>query len=191
MEKYIFIIAGANGSGKTTLARELLPEYGLEFINADEVAREMNPDDMQAVRIQAGKIILRRLDELILRGISFAVETTLSGNFLVKTIKKAKTQGYNVVLIYSFLKSPETCIDRIKVRVSNGGHHIPDEDVMRRYYRSKRNLLYKYCHIVDEWAVYYNGFEGYIIVMKGELGKVEILNEGLYNLFMENISNEK
>ena len=190
-EKFLFIIAGANGSGKTTLAKELLQEYSLEFINADEIAREINPDDFQAVRIQAGKKVFKKLDEMLSLEKSFAIETTLSGNFLVKVIKRAKAKGYESALIYSFVDNPEICIKRIMIRVKNGGHFVPDEDVIRRYYRSKRNLWFKYRNVVDEWSVFYNGLSGYINVMKGESGNIEIFNEELYNLFMENIDDEE
>lgn len=191
MPKTLFIIAGANGSGKTTLAKELLTEKKLEFLNADEIAKEINPGNIQSVRVKAGKILFKNLDELISQCKSFAIETTLSGNFLVKVIKQAKKQGYNVILIYIFLKSPQTCIDRIKVRVRSGGHHVPDEDVIRRYYRSKQNLWLKYRNIVDGWTVFFNGQEGYINVMEGDTESIEVFNEELYNLFMENINNEE
>lgn len=191
MTKNLFIIAGANGSGKTTLAKELLKEYSLDFINADEIARTINPDDLHSVRVQAGKEVFKKLDEMLSQNKSFALETTLSGNFLVKVIKQAKIQGYNTALVYSFVDNPDICIERIKVRVRTGGHHVPDEDVIRRYYRSKKNLWFKYRNIVDEWTIFYNGLEKYSLVMKGEPEAVEIINEELYNLFMENISNEE
>jgi len=191
MSKSLFIIAGANGSGKTTLAKELLKEYSLDFINADEIARAINPDDLHSVRIQAGKEVFKKLNEMLSQDKSFALETTLSGNFLVKVLKQAKIQGYNTALVYSFVDNPDICIERIKVRVRTGGHHVPDEDVIRRYYRSKKNLWFKYRNIVDEWTIFYNGLEKYSIVMKGEPESVEILNEELYNLFMENINNEE
>ena len=136
MSKSLFIIAGANGSGKTTLAKELLKEYSLDFINADEIARAINPDDLHSVRIQAGKEVFKKLNEMLSQDKSFALETTLSGNFLVKVLKQAKIQGYNTALVYSFVDNPDICIERIKVRVRTGGHHVPDEDVIRRYYRS-------------------------------------------------------
>ena len=189
MSKSLFIIAGANGSGKTTLATELLKEYSLDFINADEIAKTINPDDLHAVRVQAGKEVFKKIDEMFSNEKSFALETTLSGNFLVKVIKQAKIQGYNTALIYSFIDNPDICIERIKVRVRSGGHFVPDEDVIRRFYRSKRNLWFKYRNIVNEWTVFYNGLEKYSIVMKGEPEAVEILNEELYTLFMENINN--
>ena len=191
MTKTFFIIAGANGSGKTTLAKELLKEYSLDFLNADEIAKEINPDNIESVKVQAGKLLFKKLDSLICHNKSFAIETTLSGNFLVKVINKARDLNYNTALIYTFLKNPETCIDRIQVRVRAGGHYVPDQDVIRKYYRSKTNLWFKYKNIVDEWTVFYNGLDKYIQVMKGEAQTVEILNEELYTLFMENINNEK
>ena len=187
--KTLFIIAGANGSGKTTLAKELLPAYSIDFINADELAKQINPDNIEAVRINAGKLTLKKIDEMLNSGNSFALETTLSGNYLVKFIHQAKGQDYNIVLIYSFLKSPETCIDRIRFRVEKGGHHVPDNDVIRRYYRSLKNFWYKYKDIADEWSVFYNGLEKYMPVMEGDSEGIEIFNEELYNLFMENINN--
>ncbi|MEZ4888231.1 MAG: hypothetical protein R3E32_26110 [Chitinophagales bacterium] len=72
------------------------------------------------------------------------VESTLSGNCLLKVVQRVKAQGYQISLVYIFLDSPETCIQRVRARVLKGGHHIPDEDVIRRYYRSirqKRNRL--------------------------------------------------
>lgn len=98
--KILYIIAGANGSGKTTLASELLPSEKLEFLNADEVAKEICPNNIESVKIKAGKIVLKRLDLLLNSGKSFAVETTLSGKNHIKTIKKAKELDYQVVLVY-------------------------------------------------------------------------------------------
>lgn len=138
--KILYIIAGANGSGKTTLASELLPSEKLEFLNADEVAKEICPNNIESVKIKAGKIVLKRLDLLLNSGKSFAVETTLSGKNHIKTIKKAKELDYQVVLVYSYLDNPDLCKNRIKIRVLNGGHNIPQEDVMRRFYRRKKNF---------------------------------------------------
>lgn len=188
--KKLFIIAGANGSGKTTLAKELLPEYGLIFINADEIARNINPHDIHSVRVSAGKEVFKKLDECLNSGISFAIETTLSGNFLIKYIKKAKELGYQTTIIYVFLDTPQFNIKRVKVRVKNGGHDIPDEDVIRRYYRSKNNFWFKYKDLVDIWEVYYNGMSIYELVMKYRNSDIEILDELLYNLFMENLQDE-
>jgi predicted ABC-type ATPase len=189
-DKKLFIIAGANGSGKTTLAKEVLPEYNLEFINADEVARSINPDDLQSVRVTAGKIVLKKLDDCLNKGVSIAIESTLAGNFLLKHIKKAKDFGYQTAIIYVFLDNPQFNIERIRARVRNGGHYIPDEDVIRRCFRSKKNFWYKYKDLSDVWKIYYNGGSDFLLVAKSISSEIEILDERLYNLFMENLINE-
>jgi predicted ABC-type ATPase len=189
-DKKLFIIAGANGSDKTTLAKEVLPEYNLEFINADEVARSINPNDLQSVRVTAGKIVLRKLDDCMNKGISIAIESTLAGNFLLKHIKKAKDLGYQTAIIYVFLDNPQFNIERIRSRVRNGGHYIPDEDVIRRYRRSIFNFWNKYKDLSDVWKIYYNGGSDFLLVAKSISFEIEILDERLYNLFMENLINE-
>mgnify|MGYP002625172928 CR=1 FL=1 len=186
--KILYIIAGANGSGKSTLASELLPYENLEFLNADEVAKEICPEKIESVKIKAGKIVLKRLDDLLLKGKSFALETTLSGKNHIKTIRKAKEAGYRVVLIYSYLDTPFMCENRIKIRVMNGGHNIPKEDIIRRYYRSKENFWNIYKDLVDEWSLYYNGTSEYIQTAKAENENIEILNEIFYNEFVRSIN---
>lgn len=98
-KKILYIIAGANGSGKSTLARELLPSENLDFLNADEVAKEICPENIESVKIKAGKIVLSRLEKLLNTEKSFAIETTLSGKNHIKTIENAKKIGYQVVFI--------------------------------------------------------------------------------------------
>ena len=181
----LYIIAGANGSGKSTLANELLPAKTLEFLNADEVAKEICPEKIESEKIQAGKIVLQKLDELLNKKKSFAIETTLAGKNHIKTINKAKELGYNVVLIYSYLDSPLMCENRIKIRVLNGGHNIPKDDIIRRFYRSKENFWKLYKDIVDEWNLFYNGLSEYTFVAHSDNGTIEIYNENLYNEFVK------
>lgn len=186
MEKSIlYIIAGANGSGKSTLASELLPSENLEFLNADEVAKEICPEHIESVKIQAGKIVLQKLDELLNKKNSFAIETTLAGKNHIKTINKAKELGYNVVLIYSYLDNSLMCENRIKIRVLNGGHDIPKEDIIRRFYRSKENFWNLYKDIVDEWNLFYNGSPEYTFVAHCDNSTIEVYNESLYNEFVK------
>ena len=138
--KRMFILAGANGSGKSTISRVLLPAEGIVYVNPDDIAMELNPSDPLGVRIEAGRETFRRIDELFERGESFAVESTLSGNAYVKVLQLAKALGYETMIAYVFVDSPEVCIARIAVRVQGGGHFVPDEDVRRRYARSKENF---------------------------------------------------
>ena len=181
----LYFIAGANGSGKSTLASELLPNKNLEFLNADDIAQEICPDNIESVKIRAGKIVLARLDKLLNNRKSFAIETTLAGKNHIKTINKAKELGYKIVIIYSYLDSPEFCENRINVRVLNGGHNIPREDIIRRFYRSKENFWKIYKAIADEWNMFYNGTSEYILVAQCSNQELEIYNENLYNEFIK------
>ena len=184
MEKVLYIIAGANGSGKSTLASELLPSESLEFLNADDIAREICPENIESVKIKAGKELLSRLEELFKSEKSFAIETTLAGKNHIKTIKKAKELNYKVVLVYSYLDSPTFCENRIKIRVLNGGHNIPKEDIERRFYRSKENFWKLYKGLADSWNLFYNGTSEYILVAQNYNDQIEIFNESLYNEFV-------
>ena len=183
--KRLYILAGANGSGKSTIAAAILPAENISYINADDIAKELCPSDLGSVKIKAGKIFFDRTEECFKKQQSFAIESTLSGLGHIKTIEKAQSLGYSVVIAYVFVDSPQVCISRIKARVKNGGHHVPDADVIRRYARSRHNFINAYSKLADCWALYYNG--GGEIVLAAEHSKdkqVQIYSEYLYSVFM-------
>lgn len=186
-EKQLYIISGANGSGKSTLAELLLKNKKLEFLNADDIAKELAPNAINKVPISAGKIYFKKLDEYFNSGISFAAESTLSGRNVIKIIERAKQKNYKIILIYIFLQSCASCIERIKTRVKNGGHNVPDEDVIRRYYKSIVKFWSEYKNRADEWTLFYNGFDYTpVIVSFGKNDNFSIINKELYYKF-ENI----
>ena len=184
--KRVFILAGANGSGKSTIATVLLPAVGIAYVNPDDIARELNPSDFTSVKIAAGREALRRIDELMALGESFALETTLSGLSYVKTFKRAKQLGYETILAYVYVDSSDVCIARIAARVKNGGHPVPDADVRRRYTRSKRNFLDVYAPRVDHWMLYYNGGADLTLVAHGN-GEVIVLSQERFDAFKEDV----
>lgn len=183
-EKLLYIIAGANGSGKSTLAEVLLKEKNLVFLNADEIAKEISPNSINSVPIAAGKEYFRRLSIFLQQNKSFAVESTLSGNNIVRIIEKAKEQSYKIILVYSFLQSCTTCIKRVKTRVQNGGHDVPEVDVIRRYYKSIVKFWDEYRLKVDDWTLFYNGYDyAPVVVSFGAKNKYDIINKEKQNLF--------
>lgn len=184
--KSLFILAGANGSGKSTVAKVLLPSEGLVYVNPDDIAKELNPGNPVAARIEAGKETLRRIDVLLERGESFAIESTLSGLQHLKTIHKAQKRGYVVSVIYVYVESPDVCIARIAARVRGGGHSVPDEDVQRRYVRSKINFVKRYRGVADCWMLYYNGGMDLSLVAHGN-GSLNVLSKERYDAFMEGL----
>lgn len=157
--KKLYIIAGANGSGKTTFAKSFAQIHDLHFINADEIAKSLDPDNITKHQVKAGRIFFAELNKRIGESRSFVIETTLSGKYLVKYIDKAKQNGFEVEMIYLFLEGPEINIGRVMHRVLNGGHHVPEDDIIRRFYRSKEMFLDVYRDIVDHWIMYYNSDE--------------------------------
>ncbi len=183
-EKILCIIAGANGSGKSTLANVFLKEKNMEFLNADDIAKEICPEAINSVPISAGKLYFKKLNEYLYKNKSFAVESTLSGNNIIKIINSAKQKNYKIILIYSFLQNCTMCIERVKKRVANGGHNVPEEDIIRRYYKSIIKFWNTYRFLVDEWTMFYNGYNyAPIIVSYGTKDNFNIVNSKMQNEF--------
>ncbi len=155
-QKEVVIVAGANGSGKTTFAKEFLDVTKYEFLNADEIAKELNPQDPVKVRITAGRELIKKIDESLKQEKSFVIESTLSGSFLEKYIRQLKANNYEMSLIFIYLGSEDLCIERIKSRVLQGGHNIPDEDVRRRFNRGLSKFENRYKSMVDYYSVCFN-----------------------------------
>lgn len=156
--KRIVIIAGPNGSGKTTFAEQFLPrEAGCpDFINADLIARGLLPFAPERVAIQAGKIMLGQMARRVRRGESFAFETTLSGRNYVRHIPRWKSVGYHVKLIFLSLPSADVAVARVKARVKQGGHNVPEAVIRRRFDAGLRLFETIYRDLVDSWVLYDN-----------------------------------
>ncbi len=185
--KTLTIIGGANGAGKTTFAEQFTKDKSLPFLNADKIAKALQDKGIEYANIKAGRIFFQRLQQYIEGEKDFVAESTLSGNYLLKVAQKVKAQDYQISLVYIFLDSPETCIQRVRARVLKGGHHIPGEDVIRRYYRSFRNFWEGFAPLSDDWVLYYNGNEGFQKIAIGEKENYIIENQNLFNLFQQNL----
>jgi len=160
-----YIFAGPNGVGKTTFAKEFLPEEEvIQFVNADLIAAGISPFAPDTADFAAGRIMLRRLDDLVSQNSDFAMETTLSGSWLAERIVRWRDVGYYVRLYFVCLESPDASILRIRQRVLEGGHYVPDATVRRRYQRSLNLFETKYKHLVDHWMVYDNSGDIPILV---------------------------
>jgi len=171
LERKCYIIAGPNGAGKTTFASEYLPIEAecLIFINADLIAGGLSPFKPEIKAIEAGRLMIRQIENSVEKGESFAFETTLSGKGYVKKIQKWKEQGYRIILYYLKLPSVDLAIERVRIRVSNGGHDIPESYIRRRFNRSLKNFEELYKPLVDEWVVFDNSHETPVMIENSEV----------------------
>ena len=184
MKKDLYIIAGCNGAGKTTASFTILPEIlnCKEFVNADEIAKGLSPFQPEKVSIEAGRIMLERINDLLNSQANFAFETTLATKSYRSKIFLAKEKGYNVTLLFFWLRNADLAIERVRTRVIEGGHHIETEVIRRRYINGIKNLFEIYLPIADEIMIFDNS-EGKhdLIAEKTIESEIEVLNEVKFN----------
>ena len=189
MSKQLYIIAGCNGAGKTTASFTILPEIlgCKEFINADEIAKGLSPFQPESVAVQAGRIMLTRMDELLQKGETFAFETTLATKSYKQKIEWAQANGYEVTLLFFWLDSPNMAKKRVAQRVAEGGHSIPSETIERRYHNGIANLFAIYIDMVDICYIFDNS-EGRkeLIAQKERHKDIVIYNNDKFNLIKNN-----
>ena len=134
------LIAGANGAGKSTLTSgnpEIFSPFPL--LDPDKVTRPLSPAAATSP-IAAGREVLRLAEAYLERRESFTVETTLSGRNYLEMMVRARTLGFEIVLVYIGTEDVEINLLRIQKRVLAGGHDVPEADVRRRRLRSLKNL---------------------------------------------------
>jgi predicted ABC-type ATPase len=178
-EQRLYIIAGCNGAGKTTASFSVLPQIlqCQEFVNADEIARGLSPFHPENVAVEAGRLMLQRIDYLLSQHSSFAIETTLATRSYQKLVNQAQQQGYKVILLFFWLESPQMAEMRVAKRVSEGGHNIPKDVIHRRYWLGLNNLFNIYMPIVDAWSLYDNNKSATLIAdTYGVVDKVKFEN---------------
>lgn len=185
MAQNIYIISGCNGAGKTTASYTVLPEIldCREFVNADEIARGLSPFNPGGVAIEAGKLMLSRINELLERNATFAVETTLATRSYTNLVRRAHRQGYRVSMLYFWLSSPELAMQRVAERVSKGGHDIPVSTIRRRYTAGINNLFKLFIPAVDYWAIFDNSEPPRRkVAVGGSNARTEIFDQKLYEM---------
>lgn len=194
MEKTLYIISGCNGAGKTTASYTVLPEIldCREYVNADEIAKGLSPFNPESVAIEAGRLMLERIDYLMTAGVSFSIETTLATKSYVNLVRRAHKQGYNVKLLFFWLESPEMAKLRVAERVAKGGHNIPEDVIERRYYAGIRNLFNLFMNEVDYWAIFMNTKKPMTSIAVGGMAfEKHIIEVELYNKMVETWQNKR
>jgi predicted ABC-type ATPase len=166
-------MAGPNGAGKTTFAYEFLPIEAecLNFINADLIAKGLSPFQPEKMAIEAGRLMIQRIDECVKNNESFAFETTFSGKLYERKIKKWKSQDNEIIIYFLKLPSVDLAIERVKLRVSQGGHNIPEDIIRRRFDKSWKNFQDVYKQLANFWSVFDTSGKLPVILEESEIHK--------------------
>lgn len=190
--KKLYIIAGCNGAGKTTASFTILPVIldCKEFVNADEIAKGLSPFQPEKVSFEAGRIMLKRINELLSENQNFAFETTLSTKSYKNKIIQAKKSGYRVTLLFFWLQNIELAKERVKIRVYEGGHDINPDIIERRYIRGIKNLFDIYLPIVDGALIFDNSEGKHELLADKQIdGLLNVVNEKKFNLLKNQYDN--
>lgn len=182
MSPNVYIITGPNGAGKTTFAREFLPNYAdcKNFINADLIAQGMSPFSPEEAAFRAGRLLLEEVELYARRGESFGFETTLSGRTYLSLIRRLKRQGYEVYFFYLWVPSAELALSRVRARVLEGGHDVPEVVLRRRFDRSIRNFLLLYRPLGDSWMLFDNSGAAPAVIAFEKWGSLRIMSREAY-----------
>lgn len=172
----LYIISGCNGAGKTTASYAMFPQMldCKEFINADEIAKGLSPFQPETVSIEAGRIMIMRMNEMLRMQEDFAIETTLATKSYANFIKRAQAEGYFVTLIYFWLDSVELAIKRVEQRVRFGGHFVAEDVIRRRYLAGMKNLFSMFIPISDYWILIDNSTDPFSMIAEGK--KTQVLD---------------
>ncbi len=183
----LYVIAGPNGVGKTTFADSYLPVEAkqVEFVNADLIARGLSPYDPDSVTVEAGRIALKRIRELIAQRRGFTWETTMSGRSAVGWLREARAAGYFVKAYFLWVGDPEVALRRIRQRVAEGGHNIVEQVSRRRFYRTIQNFLMLYRPLMDSWKLYDNDLPAPRLLAVEKSGRLVVRDQRLWSGILE------
>ena len=153
----------------------------MEFVNADLIAGGLSPFAPEKAAIHAGRIMLERIHSLAERGIDFGFETTLSGRTYIRLFQCLKKRGYRIHLFFLWLNSLRLALERIEIRVEQGGHDIPEMIVRRRFNRSLSNFVELYRPLADSWTIFDNSGEIPRVVAFEEFGELRIVDLDIFS----------
>lgn len=140
VSKQLWILAGGNGAGKTTFYEELLAPKGIRLVNADMIAKIINPNNPESVSYKAASLVDKIREKFLYQGITFCFETVFSHVSKIDFVAKAKANSYEIILIYIHLDTLELNEARVYQRVTEGGHNVPVAKIHSRIPRTIKNI---------------------------------------------------
>ncbi|ACL05533.1 conserved hypothetical protein [Desulfatibacillum aliphaticivorans] len=151
--KQLWILTGGNGAGKSTFYHHYLAKRGLAFVNADLIAKTIDPDTPEKLSYEAATIADDIRADLIAQGVSFCFETVFSHPSKIDFIAMAKARGYMVILVYIHLFDPSLNEARVHQRVLEGGHDVPADKIRARIPRTLENVKAALPLVDEAWIL--------------------------------------
>jgi len=192
---HVIVIARATGAGKSTVAPYLLRDtLGVsEFVNADTLAQGLSAFAPETVAVSAGKIMLRRIDEMAKANADFAFETTLSTRSFLPRLQRMRAGGYSFKLVFLYLENSHLAVLRVAERVRQGGHNVPEMTIERRYEKGLQNFFALYKPIADNWFFYDNSnTDNLKLIAQGNSLRIEEVSEpNVWNCLSEKYEKRK
>ncbi len=172
-KKQLWLLAGGNGAGKSTFYHTRLAPSGLSFVNADIIAKLLYPQAPEAHSYHAAKLAEHMRLQLLQQGRSFCFETVFSHPSKIDFVAHAKALGYEIILVFIHLCDPALNQARIAQRVSEGGHHVPDDKVISRIPRTLK-LIKKTLPLCDQVYILDNSrsdnpFQQLVVICNGRV----------------------
>lgn len=178
-----YVIAGPNGAGKTTFALKYLPGIAgcRDFVNADLIASGLAPLNSISAQFDAARIFLSEIRSKIARRIDFAFEATFAGKTHVSLLKNLGYDGWRTVLFFLWIPDADFSKDRVRQRVRDGGHDVPDDVIYRRYPRIMHNLVNLYIDLFDNIYCYDNSDPQPVLIFEHDTNGDHIIDRDIYN----------
>lgn len=182
----LIVVGGPNGAGKSTFIREFLKRKTYRYLCADEAAFELCPEAPETVAVAAGRLFLRQMEETRQEGVDVIIESTLSGKSFALQIRKFRALGYLVRCVFVTPLNPDKSVERVQMRVSKGGHFVPEADIRRRFHRSHQNFWQCYRKLSDQWRVHLNETdEGHSVIAMGRETRLFVRQVDYFDRFLE------
>jgi predicted ABC-type ATPase len=175
--KQLWILAGGNGAGKSTFFKHYLADYGLKLVNADLIARDLDPKNPEEKSYDAASIAATIRNDLLSQGVSFCFETVFSHASKIDFLARARAIGYKITLVYIHLTDPYLNEARVHQRVMEGGHSVPADKIHTRIPRTVKYIKTALT-IVDEAWILDNSSERnrfrQMVVMKSKKFEIKV-----------------
>ncbi len=134
----MFLIAGPDGAGKTTFYETVLrSRVAATFINADQIQRDELGDASPEAAYEAAAIAADRRTERLEAGESFVTETVFSHPSKLELLHGARSFGYRLVVFHLGLASADLAVARVRERIKEGGHTVPEDKIHVRFVRNQ------------------------------------------------------